>query len=502
MSPILSLRSAVESHLHHDGRGALRRLSARPSVPGSQRSRWPALLLAACCVAFATHSSACSETSRPADAKPPIFADLSLADAIARNGDDGRILVVKATAVWCGPCKRMDATTWREDAVVEWFGKQGVALSLDVDQHPADAQRLRVRGMPTLIAFKGGKEVDRVVGYQAGSDLIAWLERVSQGETTQSRLDALLARPREGEGALAIQERLRLAGDLLMAERLDEATEEYVWLWENMVRVQPSMAGVRGSFTAGEIARLVAEHDGARERFTALRDAAGERMKEDPGAHRWLDDWIVLNEVLGDEAATLEWWDRIKDSPGNEQIVSRVDFRLVDLLERNDRWADMGRLVRQPMRELANDVQLFEMILSRETPRDTRPDAGGGARVDTATMMRDLAVERLRTSASRLYASLLAADRESEAAEIAAEAIRVEPVDPELMAQALVATALRADQPRAEQRALLEPRPLPQPKNPSAASGTGPADENARVNRRTEALHRLDAALTTAPESK
>jgi len=457
-----------------------------------------ASLVCACCVVLAIQPSAISEASAPDDGKPPIFTDLSLGDAVARNADDGRILVIKGTAVWCGPCKRMDATTWREAEVVEWFAERGVALALDVDRHREDAQRLRIRAMPTLIAFKGGEEVDRVLGYQSGEALIEWLDRVSRGETTDSRLDAMLARPREGAGAPSIQDRLGLARELVMAGRLDAATDEYEWLWGNMLRIEPAMVGVRGSFTASEMKMLADQHDAARERFTALRDAAGERLANDPRSHRWLDDWIVLNDVIGDEAATLEWWDRIKTEPDVERTVGLVEFRLVELLERHDRWADLGRVIKQPMQKLAREAHMLQMIIATERTRpveaEVEGDDGAPARhTAAASLMRRHATDRFRDSAARLYASLLAADRDADAAKIAAEAIRIESVDSELMAQSLVATAIRVDQPRPSQRKLLEPRPLP-PSDGEATTNDA-ADDAARTTRREEALRRLDAAL-------
>lgn len=111
---------------------------------------------------------------------PPIFSEVSLAEALAQNETDGRILLVKGTATWCGPCQRMDRTTLRDDALVAWMEEHGTAIAVDVDQSPGDAQRLAIAAMPTMIAFRGGAELDRVVGYRSGEQLLQWLSELER----------------------------------------------------------------------------------------------------------------------------------------------------------------------------------------------------------------------------------------------------------------------------------------------------------------------------------
>ncbi len=65
-------------------------------------------------------------------------------------------------AAWCGPC-RMIAPVVSEIAS-EQAGVLKVA-KLDVDQNPATATQFGVQSIPTLILFKDGQPVERIVGY-------------------------------------------------------------------------------------------------------------------------------------------------------------------------------------------------------------------------------------------------------------------------------------------------------------------------------------------------
>ena len=70
-------------------------------------------------------------------------------------------VVVDFYADWCGPCKKMAPVF--DDFARERQGQLLVA-KLDTDRNQATAQRFNVRGIPTLIVFKKGKEVARQVG--------------------------------------------------------------------------------------------------------------------------------------------------------------------------------------------------------------------------------------------------------------------------------------------------------------------------------------------------
>jgi len=78
-------------------------------------------------------------------------------------------------ASWCGPCKMLGPIF--EELSGEYSGKVKFA-KVNVDENPKIPANYGVRGIPTLIMFKGGKVVDQVVGAVPKSQLENILKKV------------------------------------------------------------------------------------------------------------------------------------------------------------------------------------------------------------------------------------------------------------------------------------------------------------------------------------
>jgi thioredoxin len=71
-------------------------------------------------------------------------------------------------APWCVPCRGMEPVI--EELAASLAGKVRVA-KLNVDRSPESAARLRIQGVPTVIVFKDGREVTRMVGARDKGEL-------------------------------------------------------------------------------------------------------------------------------------------------------------------------------------------------------------------------------------------------------------------------------------------------------------------------------------------
>jgi thioredoxin 2 len=97
------------------------------------------------------------------------------------DGDFDRVIadasvpvLVDFYADWCGPCKAMAPVL---DDIARTRKGSVLVAKLDTDRNPIVSQRFEIRGIPTLILFKQGREAARKVGAAPRGELDAMIER-------------------------------------------------------------------------------------------------------------------------------------------------------------------------------------------------------------------------------------------------------------------------------------------------------------------------------------
>ena len=94
-----------------------------------------------------------------------IFTDNNFEADVLKSGPP---VLVDFWAEWCGPCKRLGPTV---DALAAEYAGKVVVGKLNVDENPNVSFKYQVRGIPTLLLFKGGQVVESVVGLADKDDL-------------------------------------------------------------------------------------------------------------------------------------------------------------------------------------------------------------------------------------------------------------------------------------------------------------------------------------------
>ena len=86
------------------------------------------------------------------------FTDSNFEETVMKSGQP---VLVDFWAEWCGPCKRLAPTV---DALAADYAGRVTVGKMNIDDNPRVPERYQVRGIPTLLLFKGGQVVESLVG--------------------------------------------------------------------------------------------------------------------------------------------------------------------------------------------------------------------------------------------------------------------------------------------------------------------------------------------------
>jgi thioredoxin 2 len=112
----------------------------------------------------------CGECGRPILLDRPIKLPGESLDRVVADSEVP--VLVDFYADWCAPCKMMAPVL---DEVARERAGSLLVGKLDTDLSPAVSERFGIRGIPTLILFRGGKEVARQTGALPKAKLEEWL---------------------------------------------------------------------------------------------------------------------------------------------------------------------------------------------------------------------------------------------------------------------------------------------------------------------------------------
>lgn len=89
-----------------------------------------------------------------------------------------KAVLVDFWAPWCGPCRMMHPVL---ESLCDEYGEKAVIARCNVDDNPAIAGRFSVTAIPTMILFKGGEQIDTMIGVTPAEELKKRIDAAAGG---------------------------------------------------------------------------------------------------------------------------------------------------------------------------------------------------------------------------------------------------------------------------------------------------------------------------------
>ena len=351
--------------------------------------------------------------SVPVLAEEP-FRDMAFDAGAAAAKKEKKLLMVDFYATWCGPCKLMDRTTFKDPKVQEWIRKYTVALKVQGDKQREISSKYRVTGFPTVVFLKpDGAEAGRVSGYRPPEDFLLAAQAAAAGKAPA----AFLLEKKLPNGKPDPSSRLKAALELAQAGRLEAAEAELRWCVESGPEADPTFVSSLPQ-AVSLLAQLGQIRPSARDYLIKRRDDTAESVAGGSGDLMAAEFLGAANDTLGDSPKTLDVYDRVKAQGPSRAAVREVLYRYCfRQLYSAGRFEDIVRDAGDPTRLGTTLLQNYRNAVGSKPPAPGDPQAGAILAFK----------ERMIYEAGMLYEALLGAGKAADARRLAEQILDFAP---------------------------------------------------------------------------
>lgn len=309
-----------------------------------------------------------------------VFHKMTFQRASRKARTQNKLVMIDFYTTWCGPCKKLDKTTWKDREVKAWLSKHTVAIKIDCDKNKKLPEQFAVQGYPTMVfTTSDGAEVGRMVGYRDPASFLASAreiaDRVSASGIEPRPRRRAAATPRHLRGAprprvksIRDEIRLQLARARVNAEqnKHDEALAAYLQCFDKSVGLGGDYKCMRLYLLLDEILRLGKGYPPALDALKRRRKI-DERAVLSGGANtETTEELVALNSGLGKPERTLRTYDRLKKK-GDVGTPARRDLFLdvVDLLLEAKRYQDVLEGAAEASADIEAGIRFHRKLVRR-----------------------------------------------------------------------------------------------------------------------------------------
>ena len=293
-----------------------------------------------------------------------IFSEITLEKALAEAAKGQKIVLIDFYTTWCGPCKLLDKTTWKDEGVITLLKQQTISLKIDAEKNIALSNRYSITGYPTILLVKpDGSVLDRIVGYQTPDQFVLSFRSALKGITALDRARFAVSESNKGNLESQVLARYNLAKLLAEKGQYENALREYLWLYDEGMKRSPGYSGVRSSYLLQDINRLGQRHPSALEQLLLRRNTARSMYLAAPEDYSLAMDLTSLNKTLKDNQASVEIFDLLPPgSPG--QMV--LGLAIWDELIARKRYTDASKV--RLLKDILGKIENMEENVQKGQP--------------------------------------------------------------------------------------------------------------------------------------
>jgi len=288
-------------------------------------------------------------------AKEP-FSKLDFEQACELAKKENKLVLIDFFTTWCGPCKRLDQTTWQDTKVVQFLTDQVIALKIDAEAQKDLAKRFKVTAYPTIVFIKSdGNELDRITGYRDAQPFLAEANALLKGTDSLTYVKELAT---QEKNQYNLELRLQYANVLAQKDHYQESVDQYWWCYNYSLQYNSTLI----PYCLGSILQLSQSYPEAKQALIDRRNELENSVLTGQATPIQLKDFASLNICLGEAEKNLDLYEHNKT---NKELRAEILDYVIDNLLEAKRYGEIVADLPDPLAKIDRNLTLLNQELEK-----------------------------------------------------------------------------------------------------------------------------------------